>query len=190
MKLRAGDALSKVREPGMFRGVPRWHGAWLAVKEAFVRNRCVFAVLVISLLLGLSPLATDPVIQRGIDAFNTCVSNLGVGETGGRLPRRHPQPVGQNRRSAPVSCRGGASYSFEPFVSRWRLKKPQETTGPFFGPESAVSGSGGRGGEPEARPPCSARKESKTVDVSANGDAGGLAGVAGAASGDGAENLV
>jgi hypothetical protein len=40
-------------------------------KEAFVRNRCVFAVLVISLLLGLSPLAADPVIERGIDAFNT-----------------------------------------------------------------------------------------------------------------------
>jgi len=36
-----------------------------------VRNRCVFAVLVISLLLGLSPLAADPVIERGIDAFNT-----------------------------------------------------------------------------------------------------------------------
>jgi hypothetical protein len=43
-------------------------------KEAFVRNRCVFAVLVVSLLLGISPLAADPVIQRGIDAFNTPAS--------------------------------------------------------------------------------------------------------------------
>lgn len=34
-------------------------------------NRCVFAVFVISLLLGLSPVAADPMIERGIDAFNT-----------------------------------------------------------------------------------------------------------------------
>jgi hypothetical protein len=40
-------------------------------KEAFVRNRCVFAVFLASLLFGLSPLAADPVIERGIDAFNT-----------------------------------------------------------------------------------------------------------------------
>lgn len=39
-----------------------------------MRNRCVFAVLMLSLLLGLSPLAADPVIQRGIDAFNTLAS--------------------------------------------------------------------------------------------------------------------
>jgi hypothetical protein len=44
-------------------------------KEAFVRNRCVFTVLVLSLLLGgLSPLTADPMIQRGIDAFNTLAS--------------------------------------------------------------------------------------------------------------------
>ncbi len=36
-----------------------------------MRKRNAFAVLVISLLLGLSPLAADPVIQRGIDVFTT-----------------------------------------------------------------------------------------------------------------------
>ena len=36
-----------------------------------MRNRSVLAVLVCSFLLGLSPLAADPTIQRGIDAFTT-----------------------------------------------------------------------------------------------------------------------
>jgi hypothetical protein len=36
-----------------------------------VRNRSIFAVFVVSLLLGLSPLAADSVIQRGIDTFTT-----------------------------------------------------------------------------------------------------------------------
>jgi hypothetical protein len=36
-----------------------------------VRNRSVLAVLVVSLLLGLSPLAADPVIRHGIDIFTT-----------------------------------------------------------------------------------------------------------------------
>jgi hypothetical protein len=36
-----------------------------------VRNRSVLAVLVASLLLGLSPLAADPVIRHGIDIFTT-----------------------------------------------------------------------------------------------------------------------
>jgi hypothetical protein len=36
-----------------------------------VRKRSVFTALVFSFLLGLSPLAADPVIQRGIDAFIT-----------------------------------------------------------------------------------------------------------------------
>jgi hypothetical protein len=40
-------------------------------KECCVRKRSVFTALVFSLLLGLSPLAADPVIQRGIDAFVT-----------------------------------------------------------------------------------------------------------------------
>jgi hypothetical protein len=40
-------------------------------KETCVRNRSVLTVLVLSLLLGLSPLAADPVIERGIDAFTT-----------------------------------------------------------------------------------------------------------------------
>ncbi|HSG39457.1 MAG TPA: hypothetical protein VLE27_07440 [Thermoanaerobaculia bacterium] len=36
-----------------------------------MRNRSVLTVLVLSLLLGLSPLAADPVIERGTDAFTT-----------------------------------------------------------------------------------------------------------------------
>ncbi len=36
-----------------------------------MRNRTVLAVLVASLLLGLSPLSADTVIQRGIDVFST-----------------------------------------------------------------------------------------------------------------------
>ncbi|HVR97919.1 MAG TPA: hypothetical protein VMW27_14975 [Thermoanaerobaculia bacterium] len=36
-----------------------------------MRNRSVPAVLVVSLLLGLSPLAADPLIQRGTDVFTT-----------------------------------------------------------------------------------------------------------------------
>jgi hypothetical protein len=40
-------------------------------KEAYVRNRTVLTVLVLSLLLGFSPLVADPMIQRGIDVFTT-----------------------------------------------------------------------------------------------------------------------
>lgn len=36
-----------------------------------MRNRSVLTVLVPSLLLGLSPLSADPVIQRGVDVFTT-----------------------------------------------------------------------------------------------------------------------
>lgn len=36
-----------------------------------MRNRTILAVLVASLLLGLSPLSADTVIQRGIDVFST-----------------------------------------------------------------------------------------------------------------------
>lgn len=36
-----------------------------------MRNRSVLAVVVVSLLLGLSPLAADPVIRHGIDLFTT-----------------------------------------------------------------------------------------------------------------------
>ncbi len=36
-----------------------------------MRNRSILTVLVLSLLLGLSPLSADPVIERGIDAFTT-----------------------------------------------------------------------------------------------------------------------
>jgi hypothetical protein len=40
-------------------------------KEVYVRKGSVLAVLVCSLLLGLSPLAADSTIQRGIDIFTT-----------------------------------------------------------------------------------------------------------------------
>jgi hypothetical protein len=40
-------------------------------KETRVRKRGVLAVLVLSTLLGLSPLAADPTIRRGIDVFTT-----------------------------------------------------------------------------------------------------------------------
>lgn len=43
----------------------------LVDKEVCVRKRSIFAVLVVSLLLGLSPLAADSTIQRGIDTFTT-----------------------------------------------------------------------------------------------------------------------
>ncbi len=36
-----------------------------------MRNRCILALLGFSILLGLSPLAADPMIQRGIDALTT-----------------------------------------------------------------------------------------------------------------------
>ena len=36
-----------------------------------MRNRTVFSGLVLSLLLGLSPLSADPLIRRGIDVFAT-----------------------------------------------------------------------------------------------------------------------
>ena len=42
-----------------------------------MRNRTVFTGLVLSLLLGLSPLSADPVLRRGIDVFST----LGNGKT-------------------------------------------------------------------------------------------------------------
>jgi hypothetical protein len=40
-------------------------------KESLVSKRSVLAAFVFSLLLGLSPLTADPVIQRGIDVFTT-----------------------------------------------------------------------------------------------------------------------
>jgi hypothetical protein len=40
-------------------------------KEACVRNRGILAVLVVAFLAGLSPLAADSTIQRGIDVFTT-----------------------------------------------------------------------------------------------------------------------
>jgi hypothetical protein len=40
-------------------------------KETCVRNKTILAMLVSSLLLGLSPLSADSVIQRGIDVFTT-----------------------------------------------------------------------------------------------------------------------
>jgi hypothetical protein len=40
-------------------------------KEPGVKNRSIWAVTACSFLLSLSPLAADPAIPRGIDAFNT-----------------------------------------------------------------------------------------------------------------------
>jgi hypothetical protein len=58
-------------------------------KETRVRNRTLFAVIVFSLLAGLSPLSADPVIQRGIDVFST----LGDGNTFYDFSQR-PIPAG------------------------------------------------------------------------------------------------
>jgi hypothetical protein len=54
-----------------------------------VRNRIVFMVLVSSLLLGLSPLSADSVIQRGFDVFTT----VGDGKTFYDFSR-NPIPAG------------------------------------------------------------------------------------------------
>jgi hypothetical protein len=40
-------------------------------KETCVRNKTILTVFGLSLLLGISPLAADPIIQRGIDIFTT-----------------------------------------------------------------------------------------------------------------------
>jgi hypothetical protein len=40
-------------------------------KETCVRNKTIFTVLVLSLLLGLSSLSAAPILQRGIDVFTT-----------------------------------------------------------------------------------------------------------------------
>ncbi|HYO11732.1 MAG TPA: hypothetical protein VE685_00880 [Thermoanaerobaculia bacterium] len=54
-----------------------------------MRNRTILSALVVSLLLGLSPLSADPVIQRGIDVFST----LGDGKTFYDFSQR-PIPAG------------------------------------------------------------------------------------------------
>ena len=54
-----------------------------------MRNRTILAVLVLSFVLGLSPLSADPVIQRGIDVFST----LGDGKTFYDFSQR-PIPAG------------------------------------------------------------------------------------------------
>jgi hypothetical protein len=40
-------------------------------KEVCVRNKTILTAFGLSLLLGISPLAADPIIQRGIDIFTT-----------------------------------------------------------------------------------------------------------------------
>jgi hypothetical protein len=40
-------------------------------KEVYVKKSSVFGALVVSILFGLSPLAADPMIQRGLDVFTT-----------------------------------------------------------------------------------------------------------------------
>lgn len=75
-------------------------------------NRCVFAMLLISLLLGLSPLVADPVIQRGIDAFNTLPSGTTFYDFA-----QKPIPAG-------FFCKGS-----EPFTGRVELKGMPLATG-------------------------------------------------------------
>jgi hypothetical protein len=45
-------------------------------KETRLRNRGILAVFVVSLLLGLSPLAADSMIPRGIDVFTTPANGM------------------------------------------------------------------------------------------------------------------
>lgn len=70
-----------------------------------MRSRCVLAALVCSLLLGLSPLAAAPVIERGIDIFVTPAD----GKTGYDFAR-NPIPAG-------FFCKGS-----KPFTGRIAFK--------------------------------------------------------------------
>jgi hypothetical protein len=77
-----------------------------------VRNRGILAVLVCSFLLGLSPLAADSTIQRGIDLFAT----LGDGKTFYDFAQS-PIPAG-------FFCKGS-----KPFTGRVAFKGLPLTTG-------------------------------------------------------------
>jgi hypothetical protein len=61
----------------------------LTDEETRVRNRCILTVLVCSLLIGLSPLAADPLIRRGIDVFTTPADGRTVTDFS-----QHPIPAG------------------------------------------------------------------------------------------------
>jgi hypothetical protein len=71
---------------------PQWMLAALTVlldKEVGLRNRSIFAAFVVSVLLGLSPLAADSTIQRGIDVFTTTANGttfIDFAQNAGGLP--------------------------------------------------------------------------------------------------------
>ena len=64
-----------------------------------MRNRTILSMLVLSLLLGLSPLSADTVIQRGIDAFTT----VGKGKTF--------YDFSQNPIPADFFCKGSRAFT-------------------------------------------------------------------------------
>lgn len=78
-----------------------------------MRNRTILTVLVLSLLLGLTPLFADPVIQRGVDVFST----PGNGKTFYDFSQR-PIPAG-------FFCKGS-----KPFTGRVAFKGLPLTTDP------------------------------------------------------------
>ena len=77
-----------------------------------MRNRSVLALLVVSLLLGLSPLAADPVIRHGIDIFTTTADGTTYYDFA-----QNPIPAG-------FFCK-----SSKPFTSRVALKGLPLATG-------------------------------------------------------------
>jgi hypothetical protein len=81
-------------------------------KETCVRNRTILSMLVLSLLLGLSPLSADTVLRRGIDVFTT----VGEGKTFYDFSH-NPIPAG-------FFCKGSKT-----FTSRVALKGLPLTTG-------------------------------------------------------------
>jgi hypothetical protein len=81
-------------------------------KEFGVRNRSVLAMFACSFLLALSPLAADPLIERGIDVFTTPAD----GKTGYDFAKS-PIPAG-------FFCKGS-----KPFTGRIAFKGLPLTTG-------------------------------------------------------------
>ena len=89
-----------------------------------MRNRTLFPVLVLSLLLGLSPLSADPIIQRGIDVFTTA----GNGRTFYDFSH-NPIPAG-------FFCKG--SKAFTSRVAFKGLPLATETPGQLWGADTVV----------------------------------------------------
>lgn len=89
-----------------------------------MRNRSVLAVLVVSLLLGLSPLAADPVIRHGIDIFTTTAN----GTTS--------YDFAQNPIPAGFFCKG--SKAFTGRVALKGLPLTTGTPGQLFGADTVV----------------------------------------------------